>query len=745
MRRTPVILLALASVGAALSLPAHAASKPLMTFTPATVVDPVLFGGEPGITFDPTAKEAGQRSFIDWPVGTRTQIGVLFRSEDGGLSYTKRYAPLSDLGGSGGTCAGRQVPYCPAGGGGDTDLDINPTTGTVAMGEQEALANQAVGVSFDHGTSFPITNVDPALDKTSTGVDRQWQASWAGTKTRFMGYHVPAAGEYINRSDNEGATGSWTIPAVPQVPGVTQSGSMLADNTGGPNNKALYLGYLGFPVVNAATGFRVAVSTDGAKSFVSHSVPKSGNARNFTTLSLDTAGNLYATWVDSGKQSTWLSTSKASDPANVGHPATKWSEPVQVSKDPLRVTIFSNTAAGSPGRVAIGYYGTAAKGPTPDDVVKGQGGWKPYVAVSMNALCQWDAKPCAAPTFSQDAIAHRVNHDTNICTAGTACAADPNANRNLADYFAIDIDKLGHLGFVWSDTNNASFGPVVKVARQATGPSMYAGKPDAKQSMRGNGYSDAQGDAKYPLAGTKILTAKSQPALDLTSTSIQRASNGDVVVTMKVAGLTPAQNGVLPAPPGGIDDSGTPLQQTRFVTRWDYKGDVYYAEATMTGQEGNVSYGAGAIGSSELLLNPTNPTSATGNAYKSVSAATGTLKNHVLTIRVPAATAGRPSKGAQLYTVGSYALVGPQDSTATVLSPPITIDSTPTFDATFGAATALVPATPDKTNLPPALPVKQPSKGNGGSGLAATGLPAGLALTALVLLSAAAVARRRRA
>ena len=436
------------------------------------------------------------------------------------------------------------------------------------------------------------------------------------------------------------------------------------------------------------------------------------------------------------------STSKASDPANVGHPATKWSAPVQVSTEPLRVTIFGNTAAGSPGRVAIGYYGTTAKGPTPDEVKKGQGGWKPYVAVSLNALCQWDANPCETPTFSQDPIAHRVNHDTNICTAGTACAADPDANRNLADYFAIDIDQQGHLGFVWSDTNNALFGPVVKVSRQASGPSLYAGKPNARVSMRGNGFTDATGDAKYPLAGTKLLTAKNQTALDLKSTTIQRASNGDVIVTVKVPGLSGSQDGVLPAGNGGVDDSGTPLQQTRFVTRWDYKGEVYYAEATLTGQEGGISYGSGSVSTPENLLYPMNPTAPTGNSYKPLTGATGTLRSGVLTIRVPAAAAGSPRKGDNLYSVGSYSLIGPVDTAATILSPPINVDSTPTFDTAFGLDAAGVPGAAPTSGLPPAIPGKG---SKGGNGLAATGLPVGIVLVGLVLLAGAATARRRHA
>src|SRR4051812_48115391 len=82
---------ALATQTGLLGVAGAAGKAPTVTFTPATVVDPILFGGEPGFTFDPTT--SGSRSFVDWPVSSRTQIGVLFRSEDGGLSYTKRYMP----------------------------------------------------------------------------------------------------------------------------------------------------------------------------------------------------------------------------------------------------------------------------------------------------------------------------------------------------------------------------------------------------------------------------------------------------------------------------------------------------------------------------------------------------------------------------------------------------------------------------------------------------------------------------
>lgn len=767
MRRSiPLALAGAAALLAASQVGATAvAAGPHLTFTPATVVDPILFGGEPGFTFDPTSSTAGGRSFVDWPVSSRTQIGVLFRSEDGGLSYTKRYMPADAFADAGPLCISRQVPYCPSGGGGDTDIDINPTSGTVAMGEQEVLVGQAVGVSVDHGTSFPASRVDPVVSKTASGVDRQWQASLSGTKTRFITYHVPLLGNFVHRSDDDGAVGSWSAPPGPQIVGVTQSGSFLADNGNGPLKHTLYVGYYGAGgiVPNAIPGFAVAASTDGGTSFKTHAVPGGSSPRNFTTLSIDTAGNLYAVWVDSGNQQTFLSTSKASDPANLKDPASKWSPKVQISKEPLTVTIFGNTVAGSPGRVAIGYYGTTAKAKTPDAVKKGQGGWYPYVAMSTNALCQWD-KSCTAPTFSQDRIAHRPNHDTNICTSGTTCAANPDSNRNLLDYFAIDVDKNGHLGFVWSDTNNATALPFVKVARQASGPSLYAGKADAKQSQRGNGAADAIGDAKYPIAGTKILTAKNQKPLDLASTTIGRAADGSVEVHMRIPGLPRSLSGVLPAGVT-VDDSGTPLQIARFVTRWDYEGDAYYVEATLNNTEGGITYGAGKVSTDEGVFNG-NPTATLGNTYAPLVPASGSYRAGEIVIKVPAASVGNPSPGKNVYSVGAYSLIGHADTPIGVLqSLPITVDSTPTFDtaltkAGLPAATKTLPRTglaapapqpnaaPAKPGSKPAVaaPAAKPAAGSPTTdqGMSRTAATTGAGVGLLVLLAAGALVYRRR-
>jgi hypothetical protein len=685
MRRTPLLLVATALIaGAAGTHVATAGKTPkagtvrdsFVTFTPATVVDPLLFGGEPGMKFDPTS---AKRSFVDWPVSSRQNIGVLFRSEDGGLTYQKRYMDPNDVTTGGPACVGRQVPFCFAGGGGDTETNVNAKNGILYMGSQEVLVNQAVGTSFDHGDTFPVLSTDALVGKTATGVDRQWLASRKGTRDVYLAYHVPALGEYINKSTDAGAVGSWSTPTTPQVPGVTQSGSFVMDNTGGRHDGTLYLGYLGFPGVNeTGTGFLVAVSTDGGKSFVSHPVPHGANARNFTVVQLDRKGNIYATWVDSVNQRTYLSTSKGDVGINKTAPGTLWSSPVEVSSEALNVTIFSNLAAGDPGRIALGYYGTKAKAKTPDEVKKGKGGWSPYVAVSTNALCQWNPKPCSSPLFHESPISHHINQDDNICTSGTTCAVT-GGNRNLLDYFSINLDKDGHLGFVWSDTTNGIGMPFVKVCRQASGPSLYVGKPDAKQPKRENGLRDATGDARYPIYGAAVRRAPSYKALDLVGTKVALKDKHTLRVTVDLADTT-ALGGRLPA---AQNDGTTLITQAKYLVRWDYKGQVYYAGVNVpkSGETTTPTFFSGAVvPATGINAAGATPDTYYGVSYKAQKSATGQMTRKGFVIDIPISDVGGSGRGASLMSVGSYAMLAPPDGTVVLNTLPITVDSTPTFD-----------------------------------------------------------------
>src|SRR4029077_18068483 len=134
------------------------ASAPVVTslqFSPSTIVSPTFLGAEPQISFERPSSSAksgsgldASRGFVDWPVSSRTQIGSLWRTVDGGDTYRQ----LDDL-----SFAERQVPNCDTGGGGDTVNRVNQYDGTLLYGDQESLAQEAFASSIDHGDSFPAT------------------------------------------------------------------------------------------------------------------------------------------------------------------------------------------------------------------------------------------------------------------------------------------------------------------------------------------------------------------------------------------------------------------------------------------------------------------------------------------------------------------------------------------------------------------------------------------------------------
>ena len=732
-----------ASTAVALPSSTNTVNSKAVSFTPATIVDPLLYGGEPGVDVDPT-DPTGNRVFVDWPVSSRAMIGVLFRSQDGGLSYTKRYADTTSAAEGGPACAGRQTPFCFSGGGGDTTVNINPTTGTVYMSNQELLANQAVGASLDHGTTFPSDHVDPVVAQSSA-VDRQWLASLKGTDTAYLAYHVPAAGIYVNRTDKAGALGSWSASPVPKVTGVSQTGGMVIDNSDGPHKGTLYIGYLAF---FPTSDMNVAVSTDGGATFQTHKVPGGDNARNFTVVGIDKAGNLYATYVDRATNQTYLTTSKVSAAANNLSPGSVWSTPVLVSNAPLKITIFSNIVAGDAGRIAVGYYGSTVNAGTPDAVKPGQGGWSPYVAVSTDALCQWDANPCRnGPAFTQSRISDHINQDDNICTSGTACAATM-GNRNLADYFALHLDPKGHLIAVWSDAYNKQTDgtlvgwPTVVTARQASGPSLYAGQPVAKRSRRANGEVAAAGNALYPLAGGQALKATNHPTLDLLGTTIGLANPTTLQVRMRLAQTTGLSGGV---PAVGTQDGLTTIEAARYLTRFDVDGHVYYLGADVKGGAGNAPvFYAGEVSSAEALKNPASPTTPIGNTYAHLLPAAGRIEGGALVVEVPLASLAGMRAGSQLDTVSSFSMLGELTTTPTsvlLTHLPYTIDATPSFDTTLAA----LPRRASAVQAGSAVVRAQAATAASPLTLASTGLPVGLGALGLLLLGAALVTSRRQA
>jgi hypothetical protein len=236
---------------------------------------------------------------------------------------------------------------------------------------------------------------------------------------------------------------------------------------------------------------------------------------------------------------------------------------------------------------------------------------------------------------------------------------------------------------------------------------------------------------------------------------------------MKIPGLPSSLTGVVPGGGTAVDDSGTPLQIARFVTRWDYQGDAYYVEATLDGTEGGISYGAGKVSTDEGVFNA-NPTATLGNTYAPLVGATGAHKAGEIVVKVPASAVGGVGVGKNVYSVGSYALIGHDDVGVGVLQNlPITVDSTPTFDtamplikATAGTAQgngAVVGVAPEQASAPAvkpaasaaAAPAQQPVTApaedtTDSSGFSRTAAISTGGLGLLALLTAGALVYRRR-
>jgi hypothetical protein len=217
-------------------------------------------------------------------------------------------------------------------------------------------------------------------------------------------------------------------------------------------------------------------------------------------------------------------------------------------------------------------------------------------------------------------------------------------------------------------------------ARQATGPSLYAGQPNAKLPKRGNGFADKAGDAKYPLAGAQIVKAKNHPTLDLRGTTVAlRGSN--VEIRMRLTQTAALGTGV---PASGTTDSLTRIEQAKYLTRFDVRGHVFYAGATVAANESaKPAFFAGEVGPNEKVINPAyGPGAPYGNTYAALAAATGRIDGKDLVVTVPAATFG-VRKGDKLATVTSFAMIGELDSNPTaalITHLPFTVDATPSFD-----------------------------------------------------------------
>ena len=695
-----------------------------LTFAPGTVVSAHFLGVEPQTTMEHIAPWTPQgnpggidnnRIFVDWPLSSRSNIGQLSRSLDGGDSFRL----LVDQ-----ACAPRSRPNCATGGGGDTESDVNLTNGTVFFSDQEVLANEAYAASTNHGDSFALQT---PVSNTTTATDRQWVAATddsqkiggAGPNIEaFFMYHVPPSA-YIQAVPD---TDHLPVPQpAPQLVNVAQSGQPKVDNNpNSPGHGWIYYPFNGY-VLGSGVHVATAPSSGYAdpRSWTVH-LASAAAATSFPWISIDSAGNAYATW-DAGGD-TFYAFSLISDPRNnpqasptAGVPGTIWSPPIRINPPGVTSTVFpEGISGGDPGRLGVTYMGTTEHDGEPDGAGTNVH-WNVYAAVITGATS-------SSPVVQTGIVSHRFVHHGNICSSGTLCGiapvGDPDRDdRSLADMIDVGFDSTGRLGVVYQDNNTASFqdkprgtdsdpedfSPFVYFAKEVTGPTLYATTSPVNVAIPRDARDDPAGDATFPntAAGTNIA------ALDIRRSSVSLVGS-NLVARLKLADASAsAMTAALSAYNAGALTQ--PAERLQYILRFNTGTEAYHMsyEVPLTGAPrafgGKLNTNPTTPGTDpgdDGIVNPGAPTSLIASGYHTdpgftVTATVTPGANGEIVLTAPASQFG-VNAGNSLFSVTGFATAGPleqveQAQTGVVQNAAYvmrTVDAAPPFDTTLGVPTA---------------------------------------------------------
>jgi hypothetical protein len=165
---------------------------------------------------------------------------------------------------------------------------------------------------------------------------------------------------------------------------------------------------------------------------------------HWPSFDLDSAGNIYMTWDESGRGSrpagVWFSYSKTR--------GKSWSAPTRVDTND-NTDIWPWLAVGDKGKVAVAWLGANKSLPNHDAQTAGDHEWRIYIAQTLNGL---GCKGSTAPGFRTTTATPKAVHTGTICQGGTACQAQA-IDRRLGDFFTIEIDNGGHVWAGYSDTS----------------------------------------------------------------------------------------------------------------------------------------------------------------------------------------------------------------------------------------------------------------------------------------------------
>jgi hypothetical protein len=656
-----------------------------LAFAPNTTVTGHFLGAEPQTTIErPIADSQNgrldpDRIFVDWPLSTRTQIGQLARSTDGGVSFRM----LLDL-----TCAPRSRPTCQTGGGGDTEEEVNGINGNLFFADQEGVVNEAVASSTDHGDTWPAGR-QFAITNGATAVDRQWLGwidpslvSVLGKKVEaFLTYHVPLVGQYVQGINEDGLP---VAQPAPQIPLVNQSGPVRVDNSHGPGRGWIYQIY--------RAGGGVTISTSPAAQYQTPSAWKtttvsSDTALVFPWLNIDSRGNSYAVWVASGSGHVFLSVSPIddarNDPGGGGRPGSFWTEKVDITPPGIGSTIFPTVTAGDAGRIAVAFLGS------PDctgqsDNCDLTAHWHTYAEVFSDAMALARGTPS---TVVWGESSHRTIHRGSVCTSGTTCTGD----RSLLDMIDVGFDADGRVGVISMDNNNrlaapnltdnAKDGPFPMFTKEISGPSLVDGIPAISLAAADGSVSDPAGDATWPnkASGTPL------DAFDLTGSSLFVSEDGaNVVATVPLVDASASGGQADLAAYNAVPATQAAATRIQYVVRLSTGDDVFHLDAETT-SSGSRRFFGGRLDSNDEVTNGAGGVLGARYVADAGYDVTGSVVGSTLVLKIPKGQLGL-DVGSTVTDVTAFAMAAPSESdptATTILNSARTVDASPPYDATL--------------------------------------------------------------
>jgi hypothetical protein len=433
-----------------------APGKALQFSTP-SYVDTTRAGGEPSVETHPSgtllyAAHAGTTHFYT-PAVTDPDSGAFAQNYRGQV-----YAWYSDDRGASWHYVDRTLPPDNAPGSGFSDPDFAiDTAGNTYLSEIN-LANVAVSKSTDAGHSYRLQNFF-----AQTLTDRQWKAAGPPNTVFIVGNaseggtvpEEPAGnnGHTIYRSTDGGRTFSEGIENEGGL------GDIKFDNGSG----TLYEAHYQDGALQMAA-FRKALDPDVPTALTPEKITVADGVdllSHWPAIDVDSAGNVYVVWDEGGHGSrdagVWYSYSTDG--------ARTWARATRVDADD-HTEIWPWIAVGSPGRVAIAWFGNDHALPDNDAEQAGANDpWNVYVAQTLTGL---GCSKSSSPGFKVTRATPEPFHVGTVCMGGTICQAQL-VDRRLGDYFTIDTDTSGALVAAYSDTRRGGAVALPAFFRQTGG------------------------------------------------------------------------------------------------------------------------------------------------------------------------------------------------------------------------------------------------------------------------------------